>query len=235
MITRNRFGFGTAAFAMLFAAGCADAGPTGTDALLAEDAHFARHGSGPMGPPNADLGTTPGWLKGETVTFLYNKDYECFNPPASDAASGCLLGEEAAMPPRGGNDPVLYVLTPLFTPSGDLNLHCPTAGNCINHPGDIDVSPVQDVLESVLGTIPSVIPLPAHSHVIDVQRGGWWEIEVNGVLTQAAWDAIAREKTLAEVRRQQALGTVTGDIDTNLFLFFNVMKQNSNRGGPFKN
>jgi len=229
----RKFGFGTAAVAVLIAAGCADGGPT--DALAPAEAHFARHGSAPMGPPNADLGTTPGWLKGETVTFLYNKEFECFNPPSSDAESGCLLGEAAAKAPRGGNDPVLYVLTPLFAPARDLNLHCPTAGDCINHPGDIDVSPVQALLESVLGPIPSVIPLPAHSHVIDVQRGGWWEIEVNGVLTQEAWDAIAREKTLAEVRVQQALGTVTGDIDTNMFLFFNVMKQNDRRGGPFRN
>ncbi|CAN5841100.1 hypothetical protein BH23GEM9_BH23GEM9_03600 [soil metagenome] len=218
----------TIAVAAMVATACTEAGPLET---LDGDAHFS-HLDGASG---AEMGTTPGWYKGKVVTFLYNKEYECINPPASMAQSGCLLGEEAARSPRGGNDPVLYVLTPLFTPSKDLNLHCPTAGECINHPGDIDITPVQAVLESVLGPLPRVIPLPAHSHVVDTQRGGWWKIEVNGVLTEAAWDAIAAAKSLDEVRVQQAAGTVTGDIDTNMFLFFNVLQPNANRGGPFRN
>jgi hypothetical protein len=64
--------------------------------------------------------------------------------------------------------------------------------------------------------------LPPHSHVIEEKRGGWWEIEVNGVTTREAWDAIEDAKSLEEVRAQQEAGTVTGDIPTNLFLWFNT-------------
>jgi hypothetical protein len=221
MSIRNRMGLGAIALAALMAAGCADTGPTET--LNPADAHFAHV---PGGPPGAELGTTPGWFKGERVTFFYNKEFECFNPPSSDAMSGCVLGEEAAMAPRGGNDPVLYVITPLgFRPSNEATLHCPVAGDCINHPDDIDVSRVFPDL--------GVIPLPAHSHIIDVKRGGWWKIEVNGVFDQATWDEIVAEPSLAKIRELQAQERVTPDIDTNLFLFFNVMPENNRRGGPF--
>ncbi len=233
MSRRNLSGLGILALVAVAGTACTDDIPTEAS-LDTGDAHFAH---APMGPPNAELGTTPGWFNGQTVTFFYNKDYDCVNPPHSIAQSGCVLGMDEQVRRRGGNDPVLYVLTPLFTPTRDLNLHCPVAGNYINHPQDIDVRPVQAILESVLGVSlgNGVIPLPAHSHVVDVMRGGWWEIEVNGVLTQEAWGAIGREKSLEEVRKQQAMGAVTGDIDTNLFLFFNVMRTNQKRGGPFRN
>jgi hypothetical protein len=226
MSVRKAAGSLAMAVAALTAGACSEATPT---EAFSEDVQFSHaHGAS-----SAEIGTTAGWYKGEIVTFLYNQAFDCVTPPSSLASSGCVLGDDAHSPPRGGNDPVLYVLTPLFAPTRDLNLHCPTS-ECINHPGDIDVTPVKAVLESVLGPLPSVIPLPAHSHVVDVSRGGWWKVEVNGVLTQEAWDAIAAAKSLDAVRVQQSAGTVTGDIDTNMFLFFNVMRRDNSRGGPFR-
>jgi hypothetical protein len=214
------------ALAVLFTAGCAETGPTET-ALSSADAHFA-HAA--MGPTGAEVGTTAGWFRGEVVTFLYNQDFQRPLPLADGTEAGsdsnCVLGAEAARPPRGGNDPVAYVTVPLFEDTEGITLHCPVAGDCINHPSTIDLS-------RVFGPDTKNAALPAHSHVIDVKRGGWWVVEVNGVFTREAWDAIEREKSLAEIRRQQAMETVTPDLDTNLFLFFNVMNKNERRGGPF--
>jgi hypothetical protein len=43
------------------------------------------------------------------------------------------------------------------------------------------------------------------------------------VTTQAAWDRIVAGKDLATVRELQQEGLATGDIPSNLFIFFNVL------------
>jgi hypothetical protein len=228
MIRRNLSGVGVLALVAFAGTACTDTSPTEAS-LPTADAHFAHAAKG---PPGKEIGTTAGWFKGQVVTFFYNQDFQCPLPLADGGTAGsdsdCVLGTEAAMPPRGGNDPVAYVTVPLFENTEGITLHCPVAGDCINHPSTIDLS-------RVFGPGTENAALPPHSHVVDVRRGGWWVVEVNGVLTREAWDAIEREKSLAEIRRQQDLGTVTPDLDTNLFLFFNVMPQNDNRGGPFRN
>lgn len=159
------------------------------------------------------------------MTFFYNKDFECVLPAeaqfsdeviaSTPADSDCVLAAEAERAPRGGNDAVAYVTVPLFENTDGITLHCPVAGDCINHPSTIDLS-------RVFGPGTEKAALPPHSHVVDVNRGGWWKVEVNGVTTREAWDAIEQKKSLAEIRNQQAMGTVTADLDTNLFLFFSV-------------
>ncbi|HVM30061.1 MAG TPA: hypothetical protein VM305_04750 [Candidatus Limnocylindrales bacterium] len=164
----------------------------------------------------AAKGTTGGWLDGREVTFFYPKDFFCSQPPSSDAASGCEVGAEPERAPRpGGGLPVLYVMTPFGINVDAGTLQCPTSGECINHPGDLDVS-------RLLGP-GAVIPLPPHSHIVDVAKGGWWEIEVILVTDEEVWNEIAQAKDLATVRALQDAGVgITGDIPTNLFLFFNV-------------
>ena len=67
------------------------------------------------------------------------------------------------------------------------------------------------------------MPLPPHSHIVDGSQGGWWEIEVIGVTSLDAWNQIVAAKSLTKVRELQAAGTgITGDIPSNLYLFFNV-------------
>jgi hypothetical protein len=162
-------------------------------------------------------GTTPGWLDGREVTFVYPKDYFCKEPPTSGATSNCELGAEAQTPPRSGaNIPVLYVMTPLGFRPDESTLQCPEVGNCINHPSTIDVS-------RIFGAGTENFALPAHSHIVDVAEGGWWEIEVIGVTDPAVWAEVVKGKSLERVRELQAAGVgITGDIPSNLYLFFNV-------------
>jgi hypothetical protein len=161
-----------------------------------------------------DKGFTGGWYDGRDVEFFYNKDFFCKEPPASGADSGCIVGAEPETAPRGGNIPVLYVMTPLgFTPDG---LQCPVAGDCINHPSTLDLSPI-------FGAGAENVALPPHSHIVDVDQGGWWEIEVVGVTDPAVWAQIEAGKDLDTVRVLQDAGVgITGDIPSNLFLFFDV-------------
>jgi hypothetical protein len=164
----------------------------------------------------ATVGTTEGWFNGKTVTFLYTRPYVCDQPPASGADSGCEVGEDAQTAPIGYPDiPELWVVVPLgFTPP-EGTLQCPAA-NCVAHPHDIDLS-------RVFGPGTEDVPLPAHSHVIDDLQGGWWKTFVVGVTTQAAWDRIVAGRDLATVRQLQQEGLATGDIPSNLFIFFNVL------------
>jgi len=164
----------------------------------------------------ATVGTTEGWFNGRTVTFLYTRPYFCDQPPSSGADSGCEVGADAQTAPIGNPDiPELWVVVPLgFTPNPST-LQCP-AGNCVAHPHEIDLS-------RVFGPGTEDVPLPAHSHVIDDLMGGWWKTFVVGVTTQEAWDRIVAGKDLATVRELQTEGLATGDIPSNLFVFFNVL------------
>ena len=165
----------------------------------------------------ATVGTTEGWFNGKTVTFLYSRPYSCDQPPTSGADSGCEVGADSQTAPIGDPDvPELWVVVPLgFTPRQDT-LQCPVAGDCIDHPHDIDLS-------RVFGAGAEDVPLPAHSHVIDDLQGGWWKTFVVGVTTQEAWDRIVAGKDLSTVRALQQEGLATGDIPSNLFIFFNVL------------
>jgi hypothetical protein len=167
----------------------------------------------------AEKGTTAGWYDGRTVQFFYPKDFFCAQPPTSGADSGCVLGAEPEVAPRPGKGiPVVYVMTPLGFRPDSSTLHCPVVGDCINHPSTIDVS-------RVFGPGTENFALPAHSHVVDVAKGGWWEIEVIGVTDPAVWEEIVAGKDLATVRALQNAGVgITDDIPTNLFLFFNVQQ-----------
>ena len=201
---------GIALLAVLTAAFAIALGP-----VLSPSAH-AQEGAAAT-TSGATVGTTEGWFNGKTVTFLYPRPYFCAQPPASGADSGCEVGADAQAAPIGNPDiPELWVVVPLgFTPAKDT-LQCPEAGNCINHPHDIDLS-------LVFGAGAEDVPLPAHSHVIDDQQGGWWKTFVVGVTTQEAWDRIVAGKDLATVRELQEEKLATGDIPSNLFIFFNVL------------
>jgi len=162
-------------------------------------------------------GFTDGWLNGQTVQFFYTRDFFCEPPPTSGAPSQCEVGEDGEEDPRPGPIPTLYVMTPLGFRPDTSTLQCPVVGSCINHPSTIDLSRIGG---------PADAPLPAHSHIIEVMHGGWWELEVIGVKSPAVWDQIVAGKSLATVRELQAgdpsQTTITQDIPTNAYLFFNV-------------
>ena len=179
--------------------------------------------STPSSPAPAVLGSTPSWFEGDEVTLDYTKQFECKSPPSAASSSGCEMGDEPQSEPAKDTDiPVLYVMTPLgFRPDAST-LHCPDVGNCVAHPGTIDLS-------RVFGAGTANAPLPAHSHIIidiDSHKDGPWEVEVIGVKDPATWDRIAATRNLADVRQLQLNdpdeSRITDDISTNLFLFFKV-------------
>jgi hypothetical protein len=168
---------------------------------------------------SSHVGTTKGWYDGHTVTFRYTRNYFCANPPASKASSRCEGGANYTQTPATNFDP-LYVVVPLgFTPPRST-LQCPVAGHCIDHPRTIDLS-------AVLGRGTSNILLPAHSHIVQTANGGqpeWWNVYVVGVTSRSSWNQIVAGRsawTLQRLQRHPRSG-VTGNIGTNLFLFFSV-------------
>jgi hypothetical protein len=172
----------------------------------------------PAAAPTAaaeELGSTPGWGGGQTATVFYTKDFFC------DAAT-CEAGTAGANAP-GTSDPVpsVWVLVPLFDDVSGINFHCPTAGNCVAHPEELDVSKIG------LG---NVIPTPPHSHIVDPNEPGFstagetpWKVVVVGVKTRAAWDMLEQGKSLETLRTVQAdEANATPDIPTNIVLFFGI-------------
>jgi len=169
---------------------------------------------------HAPTGFTNGWYDGHTVRFFYSKNYSCSAPPASKASSGCEAGADYTQTPASTFDP-LYVVVPLgFTPPKST-LQCPVAGHCIDHPSTIDLS-------AVLGAGTSDLPLPAHSHIVataNSNQAEWWNVDVVGVKSLQAWDKIVHAKSDGELQYLQRTDSkdVTGNITTNLFLYFSVL------------
>jgi hypothetical protein len=162
---------------------------------------------------SATRGTTEGWFNGRTVTLQYQKNFYCDTSISSGAGSGCELGADAAVPPRAGSIPDLYVAVPLF--DSPVATQCP-AGSCIDHPSTIDLS-------RVFGAGTENVALPAHSHVVDERAGGWWDVEVVGITSPAAWRTLQQGRSIATIHQLHDDGTATGFIPTNLDLFFNVV------------
>lgn len=172
---------------------------------------------------SAAFGFTAGWFDGQTVQFFYHKPFFCQTPVADGnpvgSTTGCEVGSDGTADPRPGQIPVLFVMTPMGFRPADSTLHCPIVGHCINHPSTIDVS-------RVFGPGTENAPLPAHSHIVDRAEGNFWELHVIGVKDAATWDQIVAGKNLATVRALEAAdpaGThITGEILTNVYLFFDV-------------
>lgn len=169
---------------------------------------------------HAQTGFTNGWYDGQTVKFYYSKNYSCQEPPASGASSQCEAGSDYTQTPASSFDP-LYVVVPLgFTPP-KWTLQCPTAGHCIDHPSTIDLS-------AVLGSGDSDVLLPAHSHIVATNNDNqseWWNVDVVGVKSLSAWNKIVAAKSDWELEYLQRTDSseVTGNITTNLFLYFAVL------------
>ena len=167
----------------------------------------------------AAVGNTPGWFQGKTVQFHYTKNYFCEAPPASHAGSQCEAGADYTQTPAYNFDP-LYVIVPLgFTPPKST-LQCPVAGHCVDHPGTIDLS-------AVLGAGTGDLALPAHSHIVattNSHQAEWWNVDVVGVKSLYAWNRLVFNKSSWDLQylQRHLSSKVTGNIPTNLFLYFSV-------------
>jgi hypothetical protein len=175
-----------------------------------------------MGGHGRHVGTTKGWYDGHTVTFKYTKNFSCKTPPASKASSKCEAGADYTQTPAKSFDP-LYVVVPLgFTPKRST-LQCPVAGRCIDHPSTIDLS-------AVLGKGTGNLKLPPHSHIVataNQRKAEWWNVVVVGVTSKSSWNKIVHARSDRELMRLQRTpkkSGITGNIVTNLFLFFQVKK-----------
>ena len=169
---------------------------------------------------HAAKGFTKGWYDGHTVRFYYSKNFSCKQPPASTASSKCEGGTNYTQTPASTFDP-LYVIVPLgFTPPKST-LQCP-AGTCIDHPHTID-------LTSVLGSGTGNLTLPAHSHIVatsNSHQSEWWNVDIVGVKNLTTWNKLVRSKNSHELQYLQRAksSTITGNIPTNLFLYFSVLR-----------
>ncbi|HEY8718315.1 hypothetical protein [Pengzhenrongella sp.] len=167
--------------------------------------------------------TTPAWTNGETVTVQYPQNFFCDTSVQASTPSGCEVGQDSNTGPVANADrSVLYVLVPLFANPVPAPM-CAVA-SCPNHPLDIDLSRIAGAL-GVSPDAVSSVPLPAHSHILDGPAGGWWDTKVVAVTTQAAWAELAAGKSDAAM--DALINTpnsgVSGEIPTNLYLFFNVV------------
>jgi hypothetical protein len=192
---------------------------SGTAFASSGSSSASTHMAGMSSAPASMVGTTKGWYKGETVTLRYTRNFFCQAPPASGASTKCEAGSDYTQTPATTFDP-LYVVVPLgFTPP-ESTLQCPTAGHCIDHPSTIDLS-------AILGSGTSNALLPPHSHVVATANSGqpeWWNVDVVGVKSLTAWNKIVNGKSDAQLEwlQKNDSSVVTGNIPTNLFLFFAV-------------
>ncbi len=166
---------------------------------------------------------TPAWSNGQTVTIQYPQNFFCDNSIASSASSGCEVGTAANVGPVANADrSTLYVLVPLFANPSPAPM-CGVA-DCPNHPLNIDLSRIAGALGASPDALADV-PLPAHSHILDGNAGGWWDVKIVAVTNQTAWAELAADKS--ESGMKALIGDpssgVLGPIPTNLYLFFNVV------------
>ena len=114
------------------------------------------------------------------------------------------------------------MIVPLgFTPPKST-LQCPVAGHCIDHPSTIDLS-------AVLGSGTQNLALPPHSHIVattNSHQSEWWNVDIVGVKSLGTWDKLIRSKNAHELQYLQRAksSTITGNIPTNLFLYFSVLR-----------
>ena len=60
----------------------------------------------------------------------------------------------------------------------------------------------------------------ANSH-----QSEWWNVDIVGVKSLSAWDKLVRSKNAHELQYlQRARARITGNIPTNLFLYFAVLR-----------
>jgi len=180
-----------------------------------------------------DIGFTDAWFSGRTVQLGYSHDFFCAQPPKkkkSKGSSECEAGEAATIqPPSGPVVSEVYLLIPVgFSPPAST-LQCPVPGHCIDHPHTIDLSPVLG------GKKQKNAVLPAHSLVIEDQeefQSTWWPVVLVLVKNLDAWNTIAAAKSIDAVDACQANGGCFPEIDTNAFLFFQVLGPGMSPEGP---
>lgn len=211
-----------AGLAALVATACAEhVSPTTPSPLVSpEPASMLSHDPDPgthSGHAAGDKGHILGWFEGKDVQLYYTKAYFCAEPPDSGADSGCVIGADAEVPPRGGPIPLLYAVAAVGIQPAVETLSCAAGTPCLNHPLMIDISRIRPGFASAPG-------LP-HSHIVGERRGGWFKTVNVRVTNLDVWNQIAAAKNLEKVRELQGdpevggKGLISPDTPTNIFFF----------------
>jgi hypothetical protein len=192
-------------------------------------------GSGPStilpcqsgGPNCINIGFTNAWFNGQTVQLEYSHSFFCAQPPKSEAESRCEAGAAATVPPPSG--PVvsnIYLLIPMGFRAPGSTLQCGV--QCIDQPRTMDLSRFQH--SEGEDTV-----LPARSFVIEdaeAFQSTWWPVVLVFVKNLKAWNTIAMAKDIASVDACQANGGCLPEVETNAFLFFQVLGPGMSPQGP---
>lgn len=190
------------------------------------------------------VGTTNAFFNGEDVKFLYSQNYFCDGSVPSKASSKCEAGAKySKLPPgtaAGAIDP-LYIPTPLgFTPTPSY-VQCQATPMCIDHPATVDLSRIASALPgSPSAASVQNAMLPGHDHIITTRnedKPEWWPVVVVGVTNQAAWTAITTAKNYATMKALEGKpgSGVTGEIPTNVFLWFQSLPGHVSATDALKN
>jgi hypothetical protein len=177
-------------------------------------------------------GLTKGFLNGHTVTFKYTKGFHCDTSVKSAASSKCEAGAPAKKAPKGTRDP-LFITVPLGFTVKAMNMECPNALACVDHPGTIDLSRLEPALKPLYPQLTDAqltaalknYATPGHQHFITTKAGGaqeWWDVKVVGVTSKAEYQAINKHKSASFLKKEIKAGRTTAAIPTNLFLYFGV-------------
>ena len=174
-----------------------------------------------------NIGFTDAWFDGHTVQLEYSHRFFCDRSQPSEASTGCEAGTPAAIPPSSG--PVvseIYVLIPLgFSPPGST-LHC--RARCIDQPRTMDLS---DAF-SGKGSDAAIGP---RSFVIEEDesfQSTWWPVILVGVKNLSAWNTLVASKNITAVDECQTNGGCRPEVETNAFLFFQVLGPGMSPQGP---
>jgi hypothetical protein len=173
------------------------------------------------------IGFSNAWLDGQTVQLGYSHRFFCDPSEPSEAPTGCEAGSAAALPPPSG--PVvsnLYLLIPLgFSPPAST-LQC--RARCIDQPYRMDLSQAFNGMGShaVIGP---------RSFVIEEDesfQSTWWPVVLVGVKNLNAWNTIVAAKNIAAVDDCQTNGGCMPEVETNAFVFFQVLGPGMSPQGP---
>jgi hypothetical protein len=175
----------------------------------------------------SNIGFTDAWFDGHTVQLEYSHRFFCDRTQPSGASTHCEAGSAAAIPPKSG--PVvseIYVLIPLgFSPPGST-LQC--GARCIDQPRTMDLS-------AAFSGKGSDATLGSRSFVIEdaeAFQSTWWPVILVGVKNLSAWNTIVAAKNINAVDDCQTNGGCKPEVETNAFLFFQVLGPGMSPQGP---
>lgn len=178
------------------------------------------------------FGMTKAFYNGKTIDFTYNLGYFCDKAVPSGASTGCEVGMPYVHAPSHQHSPLIITVPLGFKIATDA-VDCPNLLTCIDHPGTIDLSPVEPALKGLFPSLTDAqltaalkdYPVPGHDHFIGTlasSKPQWWEVRVVVVTNADTYRTIQQKKSLAFVLKllKDKNPHVVGTVKTNLFLYF---------------